>query len=150
MMDIEGLAHIGIRVTGFGSAIAFYRQLGFALVREDYQERVVVLRHPSGLELNLLDSVTTSHHTRNILMDEAVRYPGLTHIALRVRDLAAVQREVLERGIRITEGPVMFGDGSTSIFLRDPDRNVIELSEPQPAYPSQANIPHRVRGGRPG
>jgi hypothetical protein len=28
-----------------------------------------------------------------------------------------------------TEGPVTFGDGSRSIFFRDPDRNMIALSE---------------------
>ena len=130
MTGIEGLAHIGIRVNQFDRTVAFYRRFGFEVVREDFRERVVVLRHPGGVELNLLDSATTGNGAGNILMDVQMRYPGLTHFALRVTDVAAAQQAILAAGITITEGPVTFGDGSTSIFLRDPDRNVIELSQP--------------------
>ncbi len=144
MIAIEGLAHVGIRVTEFGRSIAFYRLFGFEVVREDYREKVVVLRHRGGLELNLLDSATSDNDARNILMDVAARYPGLTHLALRVGEIAAAQRDVSTMGIAITEGPVTFGDGSTSIFIRDPDRNVIELSQPQRVYESQSSLPHSL------
>jgi len=133
MIRIENLAHIGIRVTDFVRSIDFYRQFGFAVTRKDYHEHVVVLRHPSGLELNLLDSADDNNQGRNVLMDEAVRYPGMTHIALQASDVHGAKRAVEAAGLRITEGPVTFGDGSTSIFFRDPDRNVIELSEPNGA-----------------
>lgn len=130
MIRVEGLAHVGIRVADFARSIAFYHPFGFEMVREDLQERVVVLRHPGGLELNLLDSADDDNQGRNVLMDEVARFPGLTHIALRVDDVQRAQTAVKAAGITITEGPVTFGDGSTSIFFRDPDRNVIELSEP--------------------
>jgi len=131
MITFKQLAHVGLRVNRFDTSVAFYHQFGFEVVREDYRERVVVLQHLSGLVLNLLDSATTDNGLRNILMDETPRYPGLTHIALCVDDIDHAVREVTKRGMGITEGPITFGDGSTSIFVRDPDRNVIELSQPQ-------------------
>ena len=130
MIRIESLAHIGIRITDFARSVAFYRQFGFEVTREDIQEHVVVLRHPSGLELNLLDSADDDNQGRNVLVDEAPRYPGMTHIALRIEDVRHAQARLEAADITITEGPVTFGDGSTSIFFRDPDRNVIELAEP--------------------
>jgi len=129
VIDIEHLAHIGIRVSDFARSVAFYRRYGFLVTREDYREHVVVLRHPSGLELNLLDSANDDNQGRNVLMDEQQRYPGVTHIALRVQDVRRAKAQLEEAGIAITEGPVSFGDGSTSVFFRDPDRNVIELAE---------------------
>jgi len=131
MIEINGLAHIGIRITDFEQSKVFYQKFGFNVVREDYQERVVVLQHASGIELNLLDSANDTNEGSNILMDESLRYPGFTHLAFAVSDIDHVQSVLKVQGITITEGPVRFGDGSTSVFFRDPDRNVIELSLPQ-------------------
>jgi lactoylglutathione lyase len=131
MIEINGLAHIGIRITDFERAKAFYQMFGFDVVREDYVERVVVLHHASGIEINLLDSANDTNEGNNILMDEDLRYPGFTHLAISVRDIDHVQTALKEQGITITEGPVKFGDGTTSVFFRDPDHNVIELSQPQ-------------------
>jgi catechol 2,3-dioxygenase-like lactoylglutathione lyase family enzyme len=130
-IDVASLAHVGVRVSDFPRSVAFYSRFGFEVTREDLEEHVVVLRHASGLELNLLDSTNDGNQGRNVLMDEARRYPGITHIALTIEDVEESKRQVEAAGIRITEGPVTFGDGSTSIFFRDPDRNVLELSEPR-------------------
>lgn len=130
MIILNGIAHIGIRVLDFARSTKFYRHLDFKVIREDYSERVVVLKHDSGVELNLLDSVTPGLSDRNLLMDEPVRYSGYTHLALRIPNVSQAGLTIRNLGIEITEGPVTFGDGSRSIFFRDPDRNVIELSQP--------------------
>jgi len=129
MIAVGGLDHVGIRVSEFARTVNFFQLFGFGVIREDPQERIVVLRNAAGVEINLLDSANTQLTGSNILMDQAIRHPGFTHIALQVEDIDYALRDIESVGITITEGPVTFGDGKTSIFLRDPDRNVIELTQ---------------------
>jgi len=132
-MQIQGMNHVGIRVMQFDRAIRFYELLGFRVTRNDQVERVVVLRHDgSGIEINLLDNGSDDNERKNILMDVEAKYPGYTHYAITV-DSAVQAKQFLESsGVAITEGPVTFGDGKTSVFVRDPDRNVVEFTQ----YPS--------------
>jgi lactoylglutathione lyase len=89
----------------------------------------VVLKHHSGIEVNLLDSGNDDNDRKNILMDVENKYPGYTHYAMQV-DSADNSKQHLESiGITVTEGPVTFGDGKTSVFVRDPDNNVIEFTQ---------------------
>ena len=141
MIEFNGLAHIGIRVADFQQSVRFYRQFGFKVIREDLDERVVVLQHERNLELNLLDSASDSNAGKNVLMDEALRHPGFTHMAIEVTDLGHAVQRLDEMDITITEGPVTFGDGSKSVFFRDPDNNVIEFSEPLKDAPGKPFSP---------
>jgi catechol 2,3-dioxygenase-like lactoylglutathione lyase family enzyme len=106
--------------------MAFYESLGFALVADAGFEagHPVIMRHSSGVVVNLLGPSTSSENT-NVLMDVAEKHPGYTHIALTVSSLAAAKRFLADQGIEIT-GSFSFGEMS-AIFFRDPDRNVIEL-----------------------
>jgi lactoylglutathione lyase len=115
----------------FGRAISFYEKLGFTVTRQDSKEHVVVFKHTCGSEINLLDSGDDENERRNVLMDVDMKYPRYTHYAIQV-DSANEAKLFLEHlGLRVTEGPVTFGDGKTSVFVRDPDRNVIEFTQLQ-------------------
>lgn len=128
-MKINRLDHVGIRVMEFDRAIAFYEQLGFSVTRRDLEEHVVVLKHSSGIEINLLDSGNDDNDRRNILMDATKKYPGYTHYAIEVESADETKRFLESIGVKVTEGPVTFGDGKTSVFIRDPDLNVIEFTQ---------------------
>ena len=128
-MKIKRLDHVGIRVMEFERAIDFYEKLGFSVIRRDLKEHVIVLKHNSGIEINLLDSGNDDNHQKNILMDVDSKYPGYTHYAIEVDSAEGTKQYLESIGVIITEGPVTFGDGKTSIFVRDPDKNVIEFTQ---------------------
>ncbi|MEM9004727.1 MAG: VOC family protein [Cyanobacteria bacterium P01_F01_bin.86] len=128
-MQIKKLDHVGIRVMNVEQSIEFYKILGFQVIREDYEEQVFVIKHPHDIEINLIAHGNNDHNKRNILMDVEERYPGYTHYAIEVASVAAAKAFLESSNIKITGGPVTFGDGKTSIFIRDPDLNVIEFTE---------------------
>ena len=113
----------------FDRSIRFYEQFGFVVTRHDSNEHVVVLKHVTGVELNLLDSGNDDNNGRNVLMDQDEKYPGYTHYGLEVESIDEAKGFLQSLGLSITEGPVTFGDGKTSVFIRDPDKNVIEFTQ---------------------
>jgi len=125
---IERVDHIGIRVRNLDTALAFYRVLGFALVRRAAGDDVAIIRNDHDVELNLVFNANAGDPAGNILMDVPDKFPGYTHIALRVTSIPATIAALQANDIAITQGPVSFGEGGhVSVFVRDPDRNVIEL-----------------------
>ena len=127
-MKIETVDHIGIRVTNLDRAMAFYELFGFKVIHKADNDPVAVVENNAGVELNLVFNANDDNGGDNILMDVDTKYPGFTHVAFRVDSIAGSIRLLNENGIAITQGPVKFGRGGrVSVFLRDPDRNTIEL-----------------------
>src|SRR5262249_31798883 len=124
--SVSGLAHIGIRVHDLERSKAFYAHLGF---KESWgpfgPDKVTALIHSSGLELNLIVNAP-DEKAPNILMDVAQKHAGITHIALKIEDVATAEAALGALGIAISgrrgESPVR------ALFVRDPDGNVIELA----------------------
>lgn len=128
MIDIHAVDHIGIRVADLERAVRFYELFGFSVEHRAENDAVVVIKNRHGVELNLVYNANDDNAGKNILIDVPRKYPGYTHVAFRVSSIADSMRMLRENNIAITQGPVSFGrDGHVSLFLRDPDRNVIEL-----------------------
>ncbi len=128
MIDIERVDHIGIRVTDVDRALNFYKIFGFELHNKATNDDVAIIRNKYDVEINLIYNANNDNDGKNILMDVGDKYPGYTHVALRVGSIKGTIEVLKENGIRITQGPVSFDrSGHVSIFVRDPDRNVIEL-----------------------
>jgi lactoylglutathione lyase len=126
MVNIEGVNHIGIRIKDKKRSVEFYGLLGFEFTTDAGFEagHPIILKHPNGVVLNLLGP-SNMPEGKNILMDVADKYTGITHVALTVSSLEDVRQFMKKMQIEIT-GSFSFGDMS-AIFIRDPDRNVIEL-----------------------
>lgn len=130
MIPIKRINHVGMRVNDLQTTRAFYEQLGFKfLVGPVGPEPVAIMEHPCGVNINFILNATVNQGS-NILMDIDDKHSGYTHMALEVEDIKAVQRQLKALGIPVTEGPVVMQSGSTLMFIRDPDRNVIEFHQP--------------------
>ena len=126
MLSIESVNHVGIRIRDKSVSVPFYQLLGFQF-KSDVgfeQGHPIILRHPSGVVINLLGPANTGDG-RNILMDVDEKYSGITHFALTVSSLDEAKVFLAENNIPLT-GSFSFGNMS-AVFIRDPDRNVIEL-----------------------
>ena len=128
-VPISGLAHIGIRVHNLERSTRFYELLGFTKTAGPMgPEPVAVLDHPSGLEVNLILNAANAD-AANVLMDVSEKHPGITHFALLCADIGAAEARLAAAGIALSGGPIQFGPRAIGIFVRDPDRNVIELHQ---------------------
>ena len=127
---LTGIAHIGLRVFELARSRAFYDHQGFEFIMGPVgPEPIALLRHPAGIELNLILN-GISGDAGNMLMDAVDKHAGYTHVAFEVRDMAQTQEMLRTAGIAVTEGPIDFPGGARALFIRDPDRNVVELNQP--------------------
>ena len=128
MINIQQFDHIGIRITERSRSIQFYETLGFKITFEPDFDDVIVMKNDSEVEINLVVNGVELNEGKNILMDISDKHPGLTHVAFRVGSIIDTMSSLKQNNIAISQGPVTFGrDGHVSVFIRDPDRNTLEL-----------------------
>lgn len=143
MLDILNLDHIGIRVRDKDRSIEFYESLGFQFITDIGfdQGHPVMMQNTNGIVLNILGP-SSEENDQNILMDiDDKSYAGYTHIALRVASLDTAEQHFKALNYAIT-GRMEF-KGMRALFIRDPDRNVIEFDEYKGTNPDTRTIPQQ-------
>jgi catechol 2,3-dioxygenase-like lactoylglutathione lyase family enzyme len=143
MLDIMKIDHIGIRVRDKDRSINFYESLGFKFITDVGFENghPVMMESPNGIVLNILGP-SSEEKDENILLDiEDKKYAGYTHIALRVASLDDAEKLFNEKGHTITSR-MSFKD-MKAVFIRDPDRNVIEFDEYAGEHPETRAFTHK-------
>lgn len=129
MDQITGINHIGLRVRDLDVSRNFYEKIGFKfIVGPVGPEPVAIVEHPCGVNFNLILNASKQAPSTNILMEEPIKYPGYTHIALEITDAESMAARISDLGITITE-KVEY-EGAKFFFVRDPDNNVIEFHQP--------------------
>jgi catechol 2,3-dioxygenase-like lactoylglutathione lyase family enzyme len=123
---IRALDHLVLTVADPDATVAFYERLGMS--REEFDDGRLALRF-GGQKLNL-------HRAGAEFSPHAAQpVPGSADLCLLIDGrLSDVQRELDDAGIAIELGPVerTGAEGPLrSIYLRDPDGNLVELSEPR-------------------
>jgi lactoylglutathione lyase len=141
-MKITQVDHLGIRVVDRKRAIDFYRGLGFEVILAVDFDAVVIMKNAAGVEINLIVNGVGPIDGKNILMDVSEKHPGFTHVALRVDSIVNTISELQRLNVAITQGPVTFGGNEVSVFIRDPDRNVIELRNEEPDLTAIPGLTH--------
>jgi catechol 2,3-dioxygenase-like lactoylglutathione lyase family enzyme len=124
-VQIRGLDHLVLTVVDPEATVAFYERLGMR--REVFDNGRLALRF--GVQkINL-------HRAGAPIQPHAIRpTPGSADICLLVEGrLDDVERELERAGVVFELGPVARTGATTpirSLYLRDPDGNLVELSEP--------------------
>ena len=111
------------------AATRFYETLGFREESDLPEHQANEMVNEAGVFINLIFNGVKRSENRNLLQDAPEKYPGITHAAFVVDSLAAMMTMLDQAGIEITEGPVQIGERRRTIFIRDPDRNVLEFNE---------------------
>jgi catechol 2,3-dioxygenase-like lactoylglutathione lyase family enzyme len=137
-------SHLGICVSDLEAALRFYRDaLGFEVARElrvkgepsdtllrlrDVELRAVYLRR-DGVTIELLQYASPGHVGDGA--PRAMNALGLTHLSLRVDDLAGLEADLSARGFAVLRDTRIDNPAlrARAVFVTDPDGTLIELVE---------------------
>ncbi len=131
-LPIKGFKHVTIRVRNLQDSLGFYEKIGF------YQTvdlgfdagHPVVIENKDGVVLHLIGPSTDKRGV-NVMLDVDEKYSGVTHLTFHVSSIEKTQLRLEAHDIPFESS--FESEESMSLYIRDPDGNVIVLDEyPEP------------------
>lgn len=124
-MKIKDIDHITLTVTDMAATLRFYHEVFDMPIIDGDDNQHYVLCGKQAIKLQVVDQPN--------LPVAKIPTPGSADFCIIVKDpLEEVENHLKSYYVEIVEGPVKRtgAHGSmTSIYVRDPDQNLIELSE---------------------
>lgn len=159
---VHGIDHAGITVRSLERSLAFYHDLlGLRVIEISHGEEVGTAVGIPGARVNAADLDAGDGRILELVqyvaptgeqVPQRPNGPGCPHVALRVRDIAAVLQLLADAGHHPDGQPTtvtggIAWEGATVVYLRDPDGALVELiqrPEPNQASPAtEADAPAR-------
>src|SRR5690625_7647358 len=101
--SIRQFDHVSIRVSDRQRAVEFYQRLGFKELRRFERSEANEMESPDGVRINLIFNGARLPDGRNPLLDEPIKWTGVTHAAFVVDDLYRLKAWLEMEGIPITQ-----------------------------------------------
>lgn len=130
--EIQGIDHVVLRVADLDRSIAFYRDvLGCHVERRVDSLGLVQLRAGASL-VDLVDVESPLGRAGGGAVDPAAGNVDHFALSLRAFDEQAIRAHLAAHGVEASESGRRYGATgyATSVYLKDPDGNTIELRAP--------------------
>jgi catechol 2,3-dioxygenase-like lactoylglutathione lyase family enzyme len=122
-MNITGTHHVALCTPNFEKLCDFYiNTLGLRQVGSFTGKRIIFVT-AGTTTIEIIERLEPMDKNRQ----------GWVHFAFQVADIAAVHKELIEKGITFHIEPRLFPETSPAVklaFFKDPDGNELELVEP--------------------
>lgn len=114
-VQITGIHHVGIPVSDFDRALAFYvGVLGLEPIAA-----------PKAFAANVRWLRLGNEHIHLIKSNSKLEHDGVRHVALHVKDVRAAKAHLEAHGHKLTPQP--FVTNAERFYISDPDGNSVEL-----------------------
>jgi lactoylglutathione lyase len=127
--QVNSYVHVGIRVTDRDAARALYEKLGWREEIDLIEHHANEMLNDAGVYINLIFNGVKRPDDSNILQDEPLKYPGVTHAAFIIDDMDDLLAILKREKISISGGPDVYSGRRKALFNRDPNGNVLEFNE---------------------
>lgn len=140
----KSVRHVGIVVKKISEILPFYQDmLGLKIVKRTNEPspfvsrllgirgcRLVTVKLAADNGTTLVELLEFESPVGNPRGETSLSSPGITHIALTVKDLESLYRKLSKHNVSFLSPPVLSPDGRAKVaFCRDPAGNYLELVE---------------------